>query len=51
MNLQEQFGKRVRELSLEILALCAEIDITYLGSVDNEERNVSEKILRKLLMY
>lgn len=58
MNIQEKFGKRVRDLRLkkglsqEGLALQAGIDRTYMTSVENGRRNISiqniEKIIRAL---
>lgn len=58
MNIQEKFGKRVRELrnkkgiSQEALAHLAGIDRTYMTSVENGKRNISiqniEKIVRAL---
>lgn len=58
MNIQEKFGKRVRELrnkkgvSQEALAFKAGIDRTYMTSVENGRRNISiqniEKIVRAL---
>lgn len=58
MNIQEKFGKRVRELrtkkgvSQEALAFKAGIDRTYMTSVENGKRNISivnmEKIIRAL---
>ncbi len=55
MNLQEQFGKRVRELRLakglsqEALALKAEIDRTYMTSVENGKRNVAIQNIGKII--
>lgn len=58
MNIQEKFGKRVRDLrtkkgvSQEALAFKAGIDRTYMTSVENGRRNISiqniEKIIRAL---
>ena len=55
MNLQEQFGKRVKELRLakglsqEALALKAEIDRTYMTSVENGKRNVSIQNIGRII--
>lgn len=55
MNLQEQFGKRVRELrqekglSQEALALKAELDRTYMTGIENGKRNVSIQNIGKVI--
>lgn len=55
MNLQIQFGKRVRQLRLEqglsqeALAFKAEIDRTYMTSVENGKRNVSIQNIEKII--
>lgn len=55
MNLQEQFGKRVRELRLakglsqEALALKAELDRTYMTGIENGKRNVSIQNIGKVI--
>lgn len=55
MNLQIQFGKRVRQLRLEqglsqeALAFKAEIDRTYMTSVENGKRNVSVQNIEKII--
>ncbi len=55
MNLQIQFGERVRQLrkeqglSQEALAFKAEIDRTYMTSVENGKRNVSVQNIEKII--
>jgi len=55
MILQEQFGKRVRELRLakglsqEALALKAELDRTYMTGIENGKRNVSIQNIGKVI--
>ena len=55
MNLQVQFGLRVRELRLklelsqEALAYKAGIDRTYMTGVENGKRNVSAKNMEKII--
>ncbi|PKQ65917.1 transcriptional regulator [Labilibaculum filiforme] len=55
MDLQVQFGKRVRELRLakglsqEALALKAEVDRTYMTSVENGKRNVAIQNIGKII--
>lgn len=55
MDIQEAFGNRVKEirqkrkLSQEKLANLAEIDRTYMTSVENGRRNISIQNIEKLL--
>ncbi|MDB4335167.1 helix-turn-helix domain-containing protein [bacterium] len=55
MNLQIQFGKRVKELRLkmglsqEALAFKAGIDRTYMTDVENGKRNVSIQNIEKVI--
>lgn len=55
MNLQVQFGLRVKELRLksglsqEALAFKAGIDRTYMTGVENGKRNVSAKNMEKII--
>ena len=55
MNLQIQFGLRVRQLrkeqglSQEALAFKAGIDRTYMTSVENGKRNVSVQNIEKII--
>ncbi len=55
MELQIQFGLRVRQLrkeqglSQEALAFKAEIDRTYMTSVENGKRNVSVQNIEKII--
>jgi len=55
MDLQIQFGKRVRELrtakglSQEGLALKAELDRTYMTGIENGKRNVSIQNIHKVI--
>ena len=54
MDIQVRFGKRVRELrinkkwSQEKLASVANIDRTYVFSIEKGERNVSIKMIDKI---
>jgi len=54
MDIKKKFGKKVKEfrlkkgLSQEQLALSAEIDRTYLPSIEKGERNVSITIVEKI---
>ncbi|HEY6163160.1 MAG TPA: helix-turn-helix transcriptional regulator [Bacteroidia bacterium] len=54
MDIKQKFGKRLREfrkkagLSQEQLANMAEIDRTYIPSIEKGERNVSITIVEKL---
>ena len=55
MNLQIQFGLRVRQLrkeqglSQEALAFKAGIDRTYMTSIENGKRNVSVQNIEKVI--
>jgi transcriptional regulator with XRE-family HTH domain len=55
MSIQEKFGVRVRELRLakelsqEKLANIAEIDRTYMTSLENGRRNVSIQNIEKII--
>lgn len=55
MNAQEKFGKKLRYyrlqqgMSQEELALKADIDRTYIASVENGKRNVSIQTIQKFL--
>jgi transcriptional regulator with XRE-family HTH domain len=55
MDLQKQFGLRVKELRLKIgvsqeaLAFKAGIDRTYMTGVENGKRNVSAKNIEKII--
>ena len=55
MNLQTQFGRRVKELRLEMglsqeaLAFKAGIDRTYMTGVENGKRNVSIQNIEKVI--
>lgn len=55
MTIQEKFGQRVKELRLEKelsqekLANIAEIDRTYMTSLENGRRNVSLQNIEKIL--
>ncbi|WP_461641507.1 helix-turn-helix domain-containing protein [Labilibaculum euxinus] len=55
MDLQVQFGKRVKELRLakglsqEALALKAEVDRTYMTSVENGKRNVAIQNIGRII--
>lgn len=54
MNIKKRFGMRLRELrrmrglSQERLALLADLDRTYVGSVERGERNISLVNIEKL---
>ncbi len=54
MDVRQQFGKRVKELrqskelSQEALAHLAELDRTYIPSIEKGERNVSIEVIQKL---
>jgi transcriptional regulator with XRE-family HTH domain len=54
MDVRKQFGKRVKqlrqenELSQEGLAHLAELDRTYIPSIEKGERNVSLEVIQKL---
>jgi transcriptional regulator with XRE-family HTH domain len=55
MNIQEKFGKRVKELrtkkkiSQEALAHLSGIDRTYMTSVENGKRNISIQNIEKIV--
>ena len=55
MNVQEKFGQRVKELRLkknlsqEKLANTAEIDRTYMTSLENGRRNISIQNIEKII--
>lgn len=55
MNIQEAFGHRIKEirkdkkLSQEGLANIADIDRTYMTSVENGRRNISIQNIEKIL--
>lgn len=54
MNIKEKFGRKIKELrkekniSQEKLANLAEIDRTYLPTIEKGERNVSIEVVEKL---
>lgn len=54
MDIRKQFGKRIKqlrqenELSQEGLAHLAELDRTYIPSIEKGERNVSLEVIQKL---
>jgi transcriptional regulator with XRE-family HTH domain len=56
MSIQEKIGNRIRELrqqkkiSQEALANIAEVDRTYMTSVENGRRNISVVTLEKILI-
>lgn len=56
MTIKDRVGKRIRELRLqkklsqESLANIAEIDRTYMTSVENGKRNISVVTLEKILI-
>lgn len=55
MGIQQDFGRRVRELrqqkniSQEALAHLADLDRTYMNSLENGRRNVSIQTIEKVL--
>jgi transcriptional regulator with XRE-family HTH domain len=54
MNIKEKFGKKVKEMRIKIslsqeqLAFNAELDRTYISSIEKGERNVSILVVEKL---
>jgi len=54
MDIKKKFGKKIKQLriekgwSQEKLALTADIDRTYIPSIEKGERNVSISIIEKL---
>ena len=54
MNIKQKFGKRIKELRLqkglsqEALANIAELDRTYIPSIEQGKRNVSIIVIEKL---
>jgi transcriptional regulator with XRE-family HTH domain len=54
MDIKQRFGKKLKVLRLEkglsqeALALSAELDRTYIPSIEKGERNVSITVLEKL---
>lgn len=54
MDIKKSFGKKLKKirleqgLSQEALALSAELDRTYIPSIEKGERNVSITVLEKL---
>ena len=54
MDIRKKFGKRIKELrqsknlSQEALAHLAELDRTYIPSIEKGERNVSIEVVQKL---
>lgn len=54
MDIRKQFGNRVKqlrqenELSQEALAHLADLDRTYIPSIEKGERNVSLEVIQKL---
>jgi transcriptional regulator with XRE-family HTH domain len=54
MDIKKTFGKRVKHLrtgkgwSQEYLALNADLDRTYIPSIEKGERNVSIEVIQKL---
>jgi transcriptional regulator with XRE-family HTH domain len=54
MDIKKQFGNRVKqlrqenELSQEALAHLADLDRTYIPSIEKGERNVSLEVIQKL---
>ncbi|WP_372773863.1 helix-turn-helix domain-containing protein [Mangrovibacterium sp.] len=55
MDIQKNFGQRIKELraekgySQEALALKADLDRTYITSVENGKRNVSIQAIHKII--
>ncbi|MPL95779.1 hypothetical protein SDC9_41951 [bioreactor metagenome] len=56
MDIQKKIGIRIKELriqkalSQEALAFQAEVDRTYVNSVENGRRNISAQTLEKLIL-
>lgn len=54
MEIKEKFGKQVKKLRLEkglsqeVLALLADLDRTYIPSIEKGERNVSITVIEKI---
>ncbi len=54
MDIQQKFGDRIKKLRLEkslsqeALALAAELDRTYLPSIEKGKRNVSLAVAKKI---
>ena len=54
MDIRRQFGKRIKQLRLEkklsqeSLALLADLDRTYIPSIEKGDRNVSLEVIQKL---
>jgi transcriptional regulator with XRE-family HTH domain len=54
MDIKKKFGKKVKELRLErglsqeALALQADLDRTYIPSIEKGERNVSITVIEKI---
>ena len=54
MNIKEKFGERVKQLRLakgysqETLAAMADLDRTYIPSIEKGERNVSITVIEKI---
>ncbi len=54
MDIKEKFGKQVKKLRLEkglsqeALALLADLDRTYIPSIEKGERNVSITVIEKI---
>ena len=54
MEIKEKFGKQVKKLRLEkglsqeALALLADLDRTYIPSIEKGERNVSITVIEKI---
>ena len=55
MDIQKKFGLRIKELraekalSQEALALKAELDRTYITSIENGKRNLSIQAIQKII--